>query len=452
VLAATVQVQSHCIVDTSESNQTRPTYIKHHYRYIFLRQVKVVILYLIIFIAIYLLTMTMTMTRRPFSYNSPLLLLSLVTLLTMIRLNNAFVPPHSSSSFSSTMKHQRTGSLLQKMSVDADDDDESLSSSTQKGKATTIASSGGTGSSSSFAFASTSSSKHNNQDGGDDRSPSTVVQFGDVMPLKRPAATTTATSIDAAGFGDVVPLKNPPATIINNDALAADSSSAVAMDPESAKRRNIVVATLSVCLAVGNYAWQWSHPIEPIQLLFTMEKNSAPVTAIGSNSKPTVVDFWAPWYVLLLLLLLLLMLLIMLVCLYVCLFVFLWSFVRVYRCENCKFMAPTLMSIEEEYKDKVNFVMVNGDSPQAWPLIEAFGVDAIPHLALVEADGTVDTALIGPVPKRWLSSDLDVLIENANNNANVADRKILPFQMLDVFANRPDQRKIVVSSPTTSSN
>jgi thioredoxin-like negative regulator of GroEL len=109
-------------------------------------------------------------------------------------------------------------------------------------------------------------------------------------------------------------------------------------------------------------------------------------------------------------------------------------------------MAPTLQAIEEEYKGKVNFVMVNGDSPEAWPLIEAFGVDAIPHMALVEADGTVDTALIGPVPKHWLESDLDVLIANAASADKQQDAKPLPFEMLDVFASRPDQRRIVVSA------
>ena len=76
-------------------------------------------------------------------------------------------------------------------------------------------------------------------------------------------------------------------------------------------------------------------------------------------------------------------------------------------CENCKLMAPTLLQIEEEYKDKVNFVMVNGDKRDAWPLIEAFGVDAIPHLALVSSEGDVETALIGPIPKRVLRADLD---------------------------------------------
>ena len=113
------------------------------------------------------------------------------------------------------------------------------------------------------------------------------------------------------------------------------------------------------------------------------------------------------------------------------------------RCENCRYMAQTLFQIEESYKDKVNFVMVNGDDPNNWPLIEALGVDAIPHMALLESDGTVDTALIGSIPKEWLSKDIDVLLDNAADN-DIQNDKALPYRMLDVFANRPpEQRRIV---------
>ncbi|OEU10938.1 thioredoxin-like protein, partial [Fragilariopsis cylindrus CCMP1102] len=105
-----------------------------------------------------------------------------------------------------------------------------------------------------------------------------------------------------------------------------------------------------------------------------MEKSSSSIHNIGRNNKPTVIDFWAPW------------------------------------CENCRYSAPTLYQVEELYKDQVNFVMVNADDPKSWPLIEKLGVDAIPHLSLLEADGTVDTALIGPVPKQWLIQDIDVLL------------------------------------------
>ena len=109
--------------------------------------------------------------------------------------------------------------------------------------------------------------------------------------------------------------------------------------------------------------------------------------------------------------------------------------------------------------------MVNADDPKSWPLIEKLGVDAIPHLSLLEADGTVDTALIGPVPKQWLIQDIDVLLNNAATTASTTttattdaaatatttSRQPLPHQMLDVFANKPsEQRKILIDMDESS--
>lgn len=44
------------------------------------------------------------------------------------------------------------------------------------------------------------------------------------------------------------------------------------------------------------------------------------------NGKPTVIDFYADW------------------------------------CESCKAMAPSMRSIESQYKDKVNFVTLDGSN------------------------------------------------------------------------------------------
>eukprot|EP00535_Pseudo-nitzschia_heimii_P005051 CAMPEP_0197191346 /NCGR_PEP_ID=MMETSP1423-20130617/23215_1 /TAXON_ID=476441 /ORGANISM="Pseudo-nitzschia heimii, Strain UNC1101" /LENGTH=361 /DNA_ID=CAMNT_0042643953 /DNA_START=179 /DNA_END=1264 /DNA_ORIENTATION=+ len=236
-------------------------------------------------------------------------------------------------------------------------------------------------------------------------------QFGDVTPMQR-----NNPNVKTAQFGDVVSISRPSSSVtspsIFEDATpekkTSNEKSSGLSDVELLKQRktrNIAVAILSIALAVGNYAYEWKHPVTPIQLLVNMERSSAKLSDIGKNSKPTVIDFWAPW------------------------------------CENCRYMAPTLFQIEESYKDKVNFVLVNGDDPGNWPLIEALGVDAIPHMALVESDGTVDTALIGAVPKEWLSRDIDVLLENSRKDTNQTPKQ-LPYQMLDVFANRPDARKI----------
>ena len=44
------------------------------------------------------------------------------------------------------------------------------------------------------------------------------------------------------------------------------------------------------------------------------------------NGKPTVIDFYADW------------------------------------CESCKVMAPSMRSIETQYKDKINFVTIDGSN------------------------------------------------------------------------------------------
>lgn len=146
--------------------------------------------------------------------------------------------------------------------------------------------------------------------------------FEDNQPLRVNGANSTSQ------FGTSVSLKNKP-------------------DISQFRKRNLVVAVLAVLLAVGQYTWQFTHPVTPVSLLVQMTKESSAPQVIGTNQKPTLVDFWAPW------------------------------------CDNCQVMAPTLRALHDEYKDQVNFVTINADAADQWPLIQAFGVDAIPHLALV---------------------------------------------------------------------
>ena len=118
-------------------------------------------------------------------------------------------------------------------------------------------------------------------------------------------------------------------------------------------------------------------------------------------------------------------------------------------CENCKVAAPTLQSVEEEYSDRVNFISVNADDGRNWPLIQLFGVDAIPHLALLSDEGDVETALIGPMSRNVLRADIDTLLTQKDCGDQVEEKPIvipesnaklchdaLPYTMFDAFGNR----------------
>lgn len=175
------------------------------------------------------------------------------------------------------------------------------------------------------------------------------------------------------------------------------------------KRNNIFVAILAFSAAILNYGYQFTHPITSLSLLAEMQRNSEELNVIGNNGKPTMVEFWAPW------------------------------------CINCREEAATIASIEAEYKGKVNFIMVDGDKGDNWPIIERFNVDAIPHIALVSSDGLVETSLIGTIPRGVLRDDLDTMIENSHRLEQGEGRKQLPYVMYDSFQNRPENRQLTFS-------
>jgi len=109
--------------------------------------------------------------------------------------------------------------------------------------------------------------------------------------------------------------------------------------------------------------------------------------------------------------------------------------------------APTLQAVEEEYGDRVNFIMVNADVGSSWPMIQLFGVDAIPHLALLSEEGDVETALIGPMSRNVLRADIDALLKHKEGCQKVEEvapvcHDDLPYKMYDAFDKKQDGRRI----------
>ena len=63
---------------------------------------------------------------------------------------------------------------------------------------------------------------------------------------------------------------------------------------QNEKKKNTIVAIAAFMAASLNYFWQYTHPITSLSLLTDMQRKSDDITLIGTNGKPTVVDFWAP--------------------------------------------------------------------------------------------------------------------------------------------------------------
>jgi thiol-disulfide isomerase/thioredoxin len=170
-------------------------------------------------------------------------------------------------------------------------------------------------------------------------------------------ASTTSSS-KANGTGETATVNN---NNNNNNSLSRQSRS--------------LVAIASCLFATSIFIFQHSQPVSALALLKAMEKDSVPLSVAVCNGKPTVIDFYADW------------------------------------CENCKAMAPTMRSIESEWKDKVNFVTIDGAASQNSALVQKFHVDGIPHLAFIQEGGEVKTALVGAVPRRILSEEINALVK-----------------------------------------
>jgi thiol-disulfide isomerase/thioredoxin len=137
-----------------------------------------------------------------------------------------------------------------------------------------------------------------------------------------------------------------------------------------------VTAALSSILGGGFFFYQLLQPVSGVDLLRAMEKDSEPLNSAVCSSKPTIIDFYAPW------------------------------------CESCKAVAPSMRAAEIQYKNDVNFITIDGSDPRNSDMVTRFRVDGIPHIAFLSPNEEVKTALVGAVPKQLLFADISALAKN----------------------------------------
>jgi len=157
--------------------------------------------------------------------------------------------------------------------------------------------------------------------------------------------------------------------------MSTDSSLDSLEKPESSfgvRLRNFLIVTVAVVLSVALFLGLRSETSSVS--LTDLEKDSTPLEVALSNGKPSLIEFYANW------------------------------------CTVCQKMAPDIATLETEYADKVNFVMLNVDNSKWLPEMLQYRVDGIPHFVFMDKNSQPQAETIGDQPRTIMGSNLEALI------------------------------------------
>ncbi|XP_077235311.1 thioredoxin superfamily protein [Tasmannia lanceolata] len=149
------------------------------------------------------------------------------------------------------------------------------------------------------------------------------------------------------------------------------------------KNINRRIAAASTLGAVGLFL---SGRLEFGVSLRDLSANAIPYEEALSNGMPTVVEFYADW------------------------------------CEVCRELAPAVYKVEQQYKDRVNFVMLNVDNTKWEQELDEFGVEGIPHFAFLDRNGNEEGNVVGRLPSKYLVENVDAL---AKGEASIPHARVV---------------------------
>ena len=144
----------------------------------------------------------------------------------------------------------------------------------------------------------------------------------------------------------------------------------------AARLRNFLIAIVAIALSIALILGLRSETTSAS--LADLDQASTPLEVAMSNGKPSMVEFYANW------------------------------------CTVCQKMAPDIAELEQQYADKVNFVMLNVDNSKWLPEMLKYRVDGIPHFVFLTANGESIGETIGDQPQTVMASNLEALVTNSS--------------------------------------
>ncbi|KAK9281191.1 hypothetical protein L1049_004086 [Liquidambar formosana] len=149
------------------------------------------------------------------------------------------------------------------------------------------------------------------------------------------------------------------------------------------KSINKRIAVISTLAAVGLFL---STRLDLGISLKDLSAAALPYEEALANGKPTVVEFYADW------------------------------------CEVCRELAPDVYKVEQQYKDRVNFVMLNVDNTKWEQELDEFGVEGIPHFAFLDKEGNEEGNVVGRLPRQYFLENVDSL---ARGEASIPHARVV---------------------------
>ncbi|AFY54810.1 thiol-disulfide isomerase-like thioredoxin [Rivularia sp. PCC 7116] len=188
--------------------------------------------------------------------------------------------------------------------------------------------------------------------------------------------------------------------------MSKDSSLDSQEKPEATfgiRLRNFLIVTVAAVLSVALFIGLRSETSSAS--LADLDENSIPLEVALSNGKPSLIEFYANW------------------------------------CTVCQKMAPDIATLETEYADKVNFVMLNVDNSKWLPEMLQYRVDGIPHFVFLDADAQAQAETIGDQPRTIMGSNLEALIAGSTLPYAQANGRVSQFSTTAVpTGNNEDPR------------
>ena len=136
--------------------------------------------------------------------------------------------------------------------------------------------------------------------------------------------------------------------------------------------RNLLVAIAAIILTTalffGFQVQQSSTSLDAVAAA------ASPIDHALANDKPTTIEFYADW------------------------------------CTSCQSMAADNLSLEKEYGDRMNFVMLNIDNTKWLPEITKYRVDGIPRFIFLDRDNQAIGDTTGAIPRAIMAANIEAAI------------------------------------------